>query len=320
MSPGLPTSRVLGILAGITVVLIWSGWITLSRHGAAGGLTIYDMTALRFGTAALVTSPLWPKYRWNRVRIGPAVVVALGCGFPYVLLTFFGLQTMGAASVGVVVNGSLPIASALLGLGWLKRRPRRAVWVTAVAVLAANCCMMSGGLVFATNGRAAALGLACLLAAAFVLAAYMTAVQAWAFEVPDVLVLVPFINAILFVPVWWLVLPSSLGTASLSQIAVQAGYQGVVVSVVALVLFTECVKRLGAIASSLFMACVPACTAAMAWWLLGEALSPWQLGGIALCSAALVYYAASASLGGGRGGAGAAPPGEPGTAGSCSRE
>jgi drug/metabolite transporter (DMT)-like permease len=61
------------------------------------------------------------------------------------------------------------------------------------------------------------------------------------------------------------------------------------------VLFTECVKRLGAIASSLFMAFVPACTAALAWWLLGEALSPWQLAGIALCSAALLYYTASAS-------------------------
>jgi drug/metabolite transporter (DMT)-like permease len=299
VTPGLPASRGLGVLAGVTVVLLWSGWITLSRHGAAGGLTIYDMTALRFGTAALVTLPLWRKYRWRRVRLGQALVVALGCGFPYVLLTFVGLRTFGAASAGVVVNGSLPIASALLGLAWLRRRPRRAVWVTAVAVLVANGCMIGGGLeAFATNGTAAVLGLACLLAAALVLATYMTAVQAWGFAITDVLVLVPFINAILFVPLWWLVLPSSLATATVSQIATQAAYQGVVISVIALVLFTECMKQLGAIASSLFMAFVPACTAAMAWWLLGEALSPWQLGGTALCSVALVYYAVSARGGG----------------------
>jgi drug/metabolite transporter (DMT)-like permease len=302
LDAGRPPSRALGVLAGVAVVLIWSGWITLSRHGAAGGLTIYDMTALRFGTAALVTSPLWRKFPWRRVRVGAALVVALGCGFPYVLLTFFGLRTMGAASAGVVVNGSLPIASAWLGLACLKRRPRRAVWITAIAVLAANGCMISGGLpALISDGAAAALGLACLLAAAFVLATYMTAVQAWGFAIPEVLVLVPFINAILFVPVWWLALPSSLATATLSQVAIQAAYQGVVVSVIALVLFTECVKRLGAIASSLFMAFVPACTAALAWWLLGEALSPWQLGGIALCSAALLYYAASANPRRGRG-------------------
>lgn len=295
MSLGISAGRLLGVLAGIVVVLIWSGWITLSRHGAAAGVTIYDMTALRFGTAALVTMPLWRRYPWRRVRLGRALVVAFGCGFPYVLLTFFGLRTIGAASAGVVVNGSLPIASALLGLSWLKRRPRRAVWITAVAVLAANACMVKGGFPsLAANGAAAALGLACLLGAAFVLAAYMTAVQAWRFEIADVVVLVPFINAISFLPVWWLALPSSLSTATLSQIAIQAGYQGIVVSVLALVLFTECVKRLGAIPSSLFMAFVAACTAAMAWWALGEALSSWQLGGIALCSVALVYYASSA--------------------------
>jgi drug/metabolite transporter (DMT)-like permease len=89
-------------------------------------------------------------------------------------------------------------------------------------------------------------------------------------------------------------LPSLLSAASFSQIAIQAGYQGLVVSVLALVLFTECIKRLGALTSSLFMAFVPACTAALAWWLLGEALSTWQLCGIGLCSAALIYYAASA--------------------------
>jgi drug/metabolite transporter (DMT)-like permease len=276
------------------VVLIWSGWITLSRHGAAGGLSIYDMTALRFGTAALVTMPLWLGYPWRRVRWGRALVVALGCGFPYVLLTFAGLRTTGAAGAGVLVNGSLPIASALLGLVWMKRYPRRAVWVTAVAVLGASCCMLGGQVASTAGFGTSALGILCLLSAAFVLAAYMIALEAWRFGIRDVLVLVPLINAALFIPVWWLALPSLLSSASFSEIAVQAGYQGLVVSVLALVLFTECVKRLGALSSSLFMAFVPACTAALAWWLLGEALTSWQLCGIGLCSAALIYYAASA--------------------------
>jgi drug/metabolite transporter (DMT)-like permease len=288
------TQRLRGALAGVVVVLIWSGWITLSRYGATGGLTIYDMTALRFGTAALVTIPLWPRYAWHRVQWGRALIVSLGCGFPYVLLTFAGLRTTGAAGAGVIVNGSLPIASAVLGVLWMKRHPRRAVWATAIAVLGANCCMLGESKVSAAGLSASALGVVCLLGAAFVLTAYMVAVEAWRFGIGDVLVLVPLINAALFVPVWWLALPSLLRSASFSQIAVQAAYQGLVVSVLALVLFTECVKQLGALSSALFMAFVPACTAALAWWLLGEALTSWQLCGIGLCSAALVYYAASA--------------------------
>jgi drug/metabolite transporter (DMT)-like permease len=192
------------------------------------------------------------------------MIVALGCGFPYVLLTFAGLRTTGAAGAGVLVNGSLPIASALLGLVWMKRHPRRTVWVTAVVVLGASCCMLAGQVSSRAGFSASALGVMGLLSAAFVLAAYMIALEAWRFGIRDVLVLVPLINAALFIPVWWLALPSLLSSASFSQIALQAGYQGLVVSVLALVLFTECVKRLGALTSSLFMAFVPACTAALA--------------------------------------------------------
>jgi drug/metabolite transporter (DMT)-like permease len=285
--------RLRGALAGALVVLIWSGWITLSRHGASGALTIYDMAVLRFGTAALVTAPLWPSYDWWHVRWGRALIIALGCGFPYVLLTFAGLRTTGAAGAGVIVNGSLPMASALLAVGFLRRRPRPAVWVTCAAVLVADGLMMGGGFSFAA--AASARGLPFLLLAAFTLAAYMVAMEAWRFSIRDVLVLVPFINAVLLLPVWWLVLPSRLGRATLSEIAIQAGYQGIIVSVLALVSITECVKRLGSLSSSLFMALVPACTAALAWWTLGEALALPQLLGIATCSIALIHYAVSAA-------------------------
>jgi len=287
--------RLWGVLASSLVVLTWSGWITLSRQGVGSVLTIYDMAALRFGTAALVTAPLWPTYPFGRVRWGRALIVALGCGFPYVLLSFAGLRTIGAAGAGVLVNGSLPLVSALLAVVFLRRRPRPAVWVTCVVVLAADALMMGRGLT-GVGALSSVRGVACLLLAALVLAAYLVAMEAWRFQARDVLVLVPLINAALLVPVWWLLLPSRLSEAPLSQIALQAGYQGIVVSVLALFLITESVKRLGSLGSSLFMAWVPACTAALAWWTLGEALSGMQLLGIALCSAALVYYAASARV------------------------
>jgi drug/metabolite transporter (DMT)-like permease len=284
--------RLWGVLAGSLVVLTWSGWITLSRQGVGSVLTIYDLAMLRFGTAALVTAPLWPTYHFSRVRWGRALIVALGCGFPYVLLSFAGLRTIGAASAGVIVNGSLPLSSALLAVVFLRRRPRPAVWLTCVVVLAADALMMGGGL-SGTGALTSVRGVACLLLAALVLATYMVAMEAWRFGVRDVLVLVPLINAALLLPAWWLLLPSRLSEATLSQIALQSGYQGIVVSVLALFLITECVKRLGSLGSSLLLAWVPACTAALAWWTLGEALSGMQQLGIALCSMALVYYAAS---------------------------
>lgn len=292
LGEGLGRRQLGGVSAGVAVILIWSGWITLSRYGVGAALTVYDITALRFGSAALVTAPLWWTYPWRRVRWWRASVVALGCGFPYTLLTFLGLRSIGAAQAGVLVNGSLPVASAVLSAVWLRQRPSRGVWLTCAAVLVADLCMSD---VFVrspwlgTSGSR--LGIVYLLLAAFTLATYMTAVRAWGFGVRDVLVLVPLINALSFVPIWWLALPSSVASAPLSQIAIQAGYQGIVASVLALILFTKCLETLGSVSSALCMALVPVVTASLAWLTLGERLSAWQWTGIGVCSAALVYHA-----------------------------
>ena len=47
----------LGIAAILTVVMIWSGWIIVSSWGVHQSLTSWDITFLRFTTAAIVTAP-----------------------------------------------------------------------------------------------------------------------------------------------------------------------------------------------------------------------------------------------------------------------
>lgn len=239
----------------------------------------------------LVTAPLWRAYAWRRVRWGRALVVALGCGFPYTLLAFHGLRTAGAAEAGVWINGSLPALSAILSVLWLRQSPPRRVWLTCLVVLVANLCVSRQLTSLSGWEGPRLLGIGQLLLAACVLATYMTAVRVWSFELRDVIVLVPMLNAALFLPVWWLALPSTASAARPSELLLQAGYQGVLVSVLGLVLFTDCIKTLGLVASALFMASVPAVTAVMAWLVLGEALSTGQIAGIALCSLALAQHA-----------------------------
>ena len=41
-----------GWLAAFGVLLIWSGWVVISRLGVVQTLTIYDMVALRFLNSA----------------------------------------------------------------------------------------------------------------------------------------------------------------------------------------------------------------------------------------------------------------------------
>ena len=48
---------VLGSAAAVFVVLLWSGWIVVSRSGVTRHLTVYDLAGLRFGIGASVALP-----------------------------------------------------------------------------------------------------------------------------------------------------------------------------------------------------------------------------------------------------------------------
>ena len=48
-----------GYLYAALTVAVWSGFILVSRLGGKSPLTGWDVTALRFGTAALVLLPVW---------------------------------------------------------------------------------------------------------------------------------------------------------------------------------------------------------------------------------------------------------------------
>ena len=111
--------RLLGIHAACAVVAIWSGCIVSSRWGLNSNIAAIDLTWLRFTTAALVTLPLAIKYNWRHLPLGKALVVAFGCGFPYVLFAYLGLQFTPSANASVLINGLLPVVTSLLGYFFL---------------------------------------------------------------------------------------------------------------------------------------------------------------------------------------------------------
>ena len=67
-------------------------------------------------------------------------------------------------------------------------------------------------------------------------------------------------------------------------------YQGVVVSIVALLLITYAVSKLGSGTMSVFLSYVPAVTAILAFIFLHESLSLQEQLGIVLCSIGLTVY------------------------------
>lgn len=275
----------LGIAAILSVVLIWSGWIIVSSWGIHQVLTSWDITFLRFSTAALVTAPLlWRR----RSRLGTVfnlkvTVCALGCGFPYTMASFLGLARSPASNAGVVVNGLLPILVAVIAFLWFRQKIPRSKHLGIALIAIAN------GLILWEGGGAHFDGLLLLLAAAVFLATYTVCMRAWNVSVDTLLVATPWINAVVFLPLW-LLAPTALHAASTGEIWLQVLYQGVLVSVVALFLMTHAIHILGSVTASTFMGLVPVVAACLAFLILSEPLTPLTLASVCVCSVGIAVY------------------------------
>jgi len=273
-------------LACIFIVLAWSGWITISRYGVHTVLQPADITLLRYGTALLFVLPLILRHRWKKFRLHQYLAIGLSIGFPYTMFSFYGLQEIKAAHAGVLVNGMLPVLGAIAA--WYILRQRVSVLrYCAIGLIFISNFIMAGGDTFSSGHST---GIFLLLSAAVLYTIHMVGIKHWQFEWKDVLVTVPVVNVLFFLPLWF-IFPNALFEASLNDIVAQAVYQGIVVNVIALMCATYAIKHLGTITVSIFMSFVPVGTAILAWILLDETLNSFELAGIAGCSMGLFIYA-----------------------------
>ena len=274
--------------AALLVVFIWSGWITISRHGVHSSLLPADITLLRYCTAFVTIIPLIVKHQWGKFRLYQYLLVGLGVGFPYTLFSFYGLQQIKAAQAGVLVNGMLPVLGAVVAYFVFTQKISFRRWFAIILIFLANITMAGSHLL----ARDHLLGIFLLLGAAAVYTMHMTGVKKWGFTWQDTIVTVAVSNVLLFVPIW-LLLPSNLLQSATSDIITQAVYQGIIVNVIALMCVAYALRYLGTITVSLYMSFVPVVTALFAWLLLGESLVLREIIGIAGCSAGLFIYARS---------------------------
>jgi drug/metabolite transporter (DMT)-like permease len=273
-------------LSAFIVVFIWSGWITLSRMGVQTSLTPYDITFLRFGTAALLTLPFSLRYDWKNVHWYRILLVALGAGFPYTMLSFIGLKTIKAAGAGVLVNGMLPVLGLFFTLFWFKEKVSPLKYLAIVVLLIANLLIAN---IVSGLSAASLPGILYLFGAALVYSVNMAATKRWGYGMKDVIAFVPLVNFVLFLP-FWFTTTSAIPDAILQDVLIQMIYQGVVVSIFALLLITHSINKLGSETMSVFLSYVPVVTAGLAFLFLKETLSFSEQAGIVLCSVGLMIY------------------------------
>ena len=113
-------------------------------------------------------------------------------------------------------------------------------------------------------------------------------VQRWRLAALDATLLIGLLAAPLYLPVWWLALPSTLGQVAPATLLVQLAFHGAGASVLAGLFYTRSVTAIGPGPTTLIGAVVPGFAALLAWPLLGEALAPLGVAAVAVVSAGMV--------------------------------
>lgn len=268
-----------GWLAVLITICIWTGFILVSRAGGKGLLTGWDVTALRFGVGASIALFFLP-----RVTLPPLKVIALFSvfgGIGYATAVYAAFRLAPAAHASVFLPGSLPFATALIAWLWLKQAPSRRQRVALAMVFA-------GILLTAADTLSHGPSLTGLQLLGDVL--FLCGSSSWAVftlllrqhPVPPLTatVSVTLGSAAIYLPLWWLLLPSTLAQAPVTEIVMQALYQGVLVVFIAMLTYTLAVRHLGPQTVALLMGIVPGLSAVAAVPVLDEPLSLWTLAGL----------------------------------------
>lgn len=274
------TSRSGYAFAGATV-LIWAGFVLLSRIAGRSELNGNDIVALRFGTAALILLPAW-WFKW-RVPLFNRRMLALmlSGGLAYTLAAYWSFRYAPAAHGAVLLSGMLPFFVAGVSWAMLGHPPgprlRHALLCIGAGVAALAVHSMAG------LGESWP-GDLMMLSASLSWAIYTVLVRRWGYAPAETTIGVTLLSALCFLPVYLLWLPKGILAAPPATLAVQALYQGVLVAIVAMVLYMQALARLGPLRLGTVMATVPAIAGIGATLVLGEPFSLWLVAGLVLTS------------------------------------
>jgi drug/metabolite transporter (DMT)-like permease len=280
-----------GYAAAAAVVVVWSGFNIVSRLGGRSPLTPYDMAAIRFAFSGLVCLPFvlvrWRRLDWPRL----AALAALG-GVSYALFVYAGFALAPTAHAGILVNGGIPFATALVAWLVFRHRPgRRSEFALLVAGLGIVLIGLHSFGQFAGAPAHQWVGDAFFLLAALCYACFGLLLRHWHISPLDATIGVAVISLACYGPVYLLFLPKALARVSLLFILGQGVYQGILAASIAALLFAYAIHNIGPQRATLMLAMVPGISAMAAVPLLGESLDAVTMIGVVLVTVGAVLGA-----------------------------
>lgn len=269
-----------GYLAAAIAVLIWASYPVATRAGLTGAFAAEELVTLRFGVGALLFLPylLWQCRHIARDVWVRGIPLTLFQGAGMGALVIGGLQFAPANHQAALGPGVSPAWVALLGFVLFARRPSPRAVIG--AVLCAVGVLSLAGWSALRQSPSVLLGDAMFLGASALGALYVLQLRSWGVGAVQAAAIVSLYSALVVVP-WHLCCAerSLLGVAPI-ELLWQTLWQGVLIGCISLIALNQAIEKLGAERSSALVAFVPALSALLALFFLGEVPSTTETVGI----------------------------------------
>lgn len=260
-----------GYLCALGAVLIWSGFILVSRMGGISSLSAYDVIAIRYLSCSILVLPIWLIWKPFNLFRPKLIIISLIGGLAYALFTFTGFKTTPASHAAVLLPGLLPLSIALLA-SWLNKEKHSRNKCLGIAIISAGIAVLFA-LEIKHSGSLSSGHLA-LTAAALCWATFSVLINRWDISPWEATVSLALVTSCVFLPIYLLWLPSNLSMNLLHEIAIQAFYQGFLASIVQMLLYVRAVQLIGAAHMGSLMAIVPILAGFSAIPIFNEHFSP----------------------------------------------
>ena len=281
-----PARQAAGIALGLAAVAGWA-WYNVGTELARGeGFRPADLTALRFGVAALVLLPvfLWRGWRLPQRRL---ILLALLVGPAFALVFNTGFQLV-PLSHAVVIGPGASVLSALALVRWVDGRRIPPLRVLGLALLLGGLLAIAADRddTAKASGWLAVLGDLCFVLAGSLWGVYSWLLGRWKLPPVQVTAGLALYSALAFVPVWVLVwgVPDLPAAAWAHQIVTQ----GLIAGSGAPIAYTAAVAILGTGRASVFNAMVPPAAVLVALPVTGLWPNSLQWAGVALATLGLI--------------------------------
>lgn len=252
-------------LAFVTIV-IWSGWMIVSRLGLLNSLTPFDVVFLRYTASGLIMLPIALKHlhlitRANRKAVA---LMVLGAGVPYLFLCNLGFAS-APASHGILTPSTMPLWVGIGSYFVLKEK------ISNIRLLG-YLFILSGAIFKIGFGEEGFSSTDLFFIGASLCYGTYTILSKIHSNLPP-LTLAAFVSSgnmiLLAIPyaVYQIVNPHELPLVVTIQ---QIVYQGVLTGIVALIAYNKAIQLIGAARTSSFAAFAPVMVTLLAVPLLGE--------------------------------------------------